>query len=117
MHGAHRVEIEEAASAVSEVISFGEVAVDAPGFDQNRFKRTVARALADDLAVTTDATGQAIVGPRVVNGGYAVSRHSCSCKAGQLGTPCKHRAALFVALYIREPAIARQWAEARKVAA
>jgi hypothetical protein len=111
------VEVEqEAAPAVSESITFGGYEVDAPGFTPEQFVRAVARSLADDLAVSTDQAGATIVGLRSVNGGYHVTREGCTCKARQVGTPCKHRAALIAHLDIREPALRRQWAQLQRPA-
>jgi hypothetical protein len=100
-----------------EPITFANVTVDAPGFDQDQFSRAICRAFVDDLIVTQDQTGQHIVGPAGVNGGYVSSREQCTCKAGSCGQPCKHRARLIVYLDIREPALRRQWASARKLVA
>ncbi len=108
-----------AAAAVSpapSLITFGGVPVDAPGFDQDRFERAMVRALVDELEVH-DVGGGHVVTRRGLNGGYPCSRNRCECKAGQVGQPCKHRAALIFHLDVREPALRRQWAAAQKAVA
>jgi hypothetical protein len=95
-------------------VTFGGVTVDAPGFTADQFERAICRALVDELEVHYDATGEVIICHRGQNGGYRVSRHTCSCKAGEVGTPCKHRALYCFHLDVREPALRRQWASARK---
>ncbi len=104
-------------TVTSEAVTFANVTVDAPGFTQDQFERAICRAIADDLVVSIDATGQHIVGPAGVNGGYRTTRTICDCKAGSCGTPCKHRARLIAYLDIREPALRRQWASVRKLVA
>jgi hypothetical protein len=53
---------------------------------------------------------------------WAQLQHSVSLEVNQLDVPeiscysCKHRAALIVHLDIREPAIARQWAQLQRSA-
>jgi hypothetical protein len=105
---------ENSAVGQTGTVTFGGVIVDAPGFDQDRFERAICRALVDQLEVQYDATGEAIICHRGQNGGYRVTRHTCSCKAGEVGTPCKHRAIYCFHLDVREPAIRKQWASARK---
>ncbi len=98
----------------TEPITFGGATIDAPGFTADQFERAMCRAIADDLVVSIDATGQHIVGPAGVNGGYRTTRTSCDCKAGSCGQACKHRAQLIVYLDVREPALRRQWAAAER---
>ncbi len=105
------------ADSARNVITFGGATIDAPGFTQDQFERALCRAIADDLVVSIDATGQHIVGPGGVNGGYRTTRTSCDCKAGSCGQACKHRARLIAYLDIREPALRRQWASVRKLVA
>ncbi len=100
-----------------EPVTFANVTVDAPGFTQDQFERALCRAIADDLVVSIDATGQHIVGPGGVNGGYRTTRTSCDCKAGSCGQACKHRAFWIFVNDVREPAIRKQWANARKLVA
>ncbi|HEV2124597.1 MAG TPA: hypothetical protein VGW38_17730 [Chloroflexota bacterium] len=106
----------EAAPIVSTPIRFGGVEVDAPGFDQDNFERALCRAFTDDLEIH-EAAGYYLVTHRGVNGGYHVTRTSCDCKAGEHGQPCKHRAILCFHLDGREPAIRKQWSDARKAMA
>ncbi len=118
----------EAASAVTpapefrpdsgrNVITFGGATIDAPGFDQEGFEKALCRAFVDELVIVQDQTGQDVVCHDGHRGGYFTSRHTCSCKAGEVGTPCKHRAFYCFHLDVREPALRRQWASARKAAA
>lgn len=105
-------EATEAASAASDTpVTFGGHVIDAPGFTQDQFERAMCRALVDELVIETDQTGLAIVCHRGVNGGYRVTRTSCDCKAGEVGTPCKHRALLLFHLQVRLPAVRKQWAK------
>jgi hypothetical protein len=90
-------------------VTFAGQTVDAPGFSQDQFERAILRALVDELQVTP-ANGQHIVHRATVAHGYRVTRERCDCTAGQVGTPCKHRALLILHLDIREPAQQRQWA-------
>ncbi len=113
-HCSKTTDFNQEKSPASSVITFGGVTVDAPGFDQDQFSRAICRAFVDDLIVTQDQTGQHIVGPAGVNGGYRTTRTICDCKAGSCGTPCKHRARLIAYLDIREPALRRQWAAAER---
>ncbi len=114
----------EAASAaapapVTEPVAvvFADHQVDAPGFDRHSFERAMARALVDQLEIHRDTSGLYVVAHHGQNGGYPCSRHRCECPAGVHGQPCKHRAALIFHLDVREPALRRQWAAARKVVA
>lgn len=97
--------------AESHPVTFGGHVIDAPGFTQDQFERAMCRALVDELEIHTDETGLAIVCHRGTSGGYRVTRTSCDCKAGEVGTPCKHRAALLFHLQVRLPAVRKQWAK------
>jgi hypothetical protein len=108
---------QEAAPAVSEPIVFGGHEITAPGFDAHSFERAIVRALADDIEIVTTVTGETIAQHRGCNGSYRVSRHACQCAAGVHGRPCKHRAMFCFVQDVRAPHVARQWAQARKVAA
>ena len=101
---------------VSQPISFGGHRVDAPGFTAEQFARAIARALVDELEIH-ETNGRHIVSHKGLTTGYAVTRTSCTCKAGEVGTPCKHRAILCFHLDLREPALRRHWADARKAVA
>jgi hypothetical protein len=119
----------EAAPAVSPVpvsltqvedaqpVTFGGATITAPGFTADQFERAMGRAIADDLIVTQDQTGQDVVCHAGTNGGYFTTRESCSCKAGSCGTPCKHRAFWIFVHDVRLPIQRRQWAAARKLVA
>ncbi len=110
--GAGETEMAEVISPAP--VTFGGATIHAPGFTADQFERALCRAIADDLVVSIDATGQHIVGPRDVNGGYRTTRTSCDCRAGSCGQACKHRARLIAHLDIREPALRRQWAAAER---
>jgi hypothetical protein len=96
-----------------EPVTFGGHEVDAPGYTTEGFARAMARALVDELEIHGVGGGH-VVTRRGLNGGYPCSRNRCECKAGQVGQPCKHRAALIFHLDVREPALRRQWAAAER---
>jgi hypothetical protein len=60
-----------------------------------QWTRALARAIDEGLDVLVEPTsGEAFIESVTTPGTlYAVSTRSCSCKAGQRGIPCKHRAA------------------------
>ena len=89
-------------------IHIGGYEVDAPGFTQDQYERAIARALIDRLEIY-DATDCHVVCHRGATSGYRVTRTSCDCPAGEVGMPCKHRAALIFHLDIRTPARRHQW--------
>src|SRR4051794_27085588 len=64
------------------------------GLDTARWQQALDRALAECLGVVIEPiSGEAFVESATHPGAlYAVSATSCSCKAGQAGQPCKHRA-------------------------
>ena len=73
--------------------------VTAPGFSPESFDRAIYRAHNDGLQVApTDRSDCVLVSNPTNGASYTVSRRSCTCKAGQRGTGCKHRAlAIFLA--------------------
>ncbi|HEV2125804.1 MAG TPA: SWIM zinc finger family protein [Chloroflexota bacterium] len=97
-------------------VTFGGHQVDAPGYTSDQFERAICRALVVQLEIHA-VNGSHVVSHPGLTGGYKVTRTSCTCKAGEVGTPCKHRAALIFHLDVREPAIREQWADVRKAVA
>jgi len=107
MNGASSPLDDANASPASASITWAGHTVTAPNFTQDQFDRAMGRAFVDELEVKPDRQdGRYLVGHPDA---YAVSREQCTCKAGQTGTPCKHRAVLIAHLDIRVPAIAKQW--------
>jgi hypothetical protein len=103
------VETAEPVETPATAITYCGHVVDAPGFTQDSFTRAMARAFCDDLQVTPYHDGRHLVGCRNVYA-YLVTRTSCDCKAGRVGTPCKHRAVLIAHLDVRAPHVRRSWA-------
>lgn len=65
----------------------------APGFTADSFDRAIQRAHDEGLTVdATDRRDMVLVSNPAHGTAYTVSRSECSCKAGQRGVPCKHRA-------------------------
>lgn len=95
--------------ATPDTISWGGHVVGAPGFSEDQFERAMARAFADDLRVKQLHDGAYVVHHPGTTNGYRVTRERCTCKAGEVGTPCKHRAVLIAHLDIREPHTDREW--------
>ena len=78
--------------------------IDAPNFTTESFRRLVDRATAEGVTLEQAArpgvfTATRAGSPHV----YTVTRASCSCTAGQLGQPSKHRAAVVLFLAIKRP--------------
>lgn len=92
-----------------DTISWGGHVVGAPGFSEDQFERAMVRAFADDLRVKQLHDGAYVVHHPGTTNGYRVTRERCTCKAGEVGTPCKHRAVLIAHLDIREPHTDREW--------
>lgn len=98
--------------AARERIIWGGHIVHAPGFTRDQFERAMTRAFSDDLQVkATSKHGEYVVHHPGHTSGYRVTRERCTCKAGEVGTPCKHRAVLIAHLDVRAPYVDRQWAE------
>ena len=114
--GRVRVEVEPSLLTVDseQPLTYHGHEANAPGFTQDQFDRAVVRAFIDDLEVTeTDTPDRSIVGHQGTGIGYHTTRKRCGCKAGSVGSPCKHRAILIAHLNIRQPAIERQWQKLR----
>lgn len=92
-------------------VTWGGHRVNAPGFDQDRFERAMARAFVDDLRVGSLRGDAYLVHHPGASHGHRVTRETCSCPAGQHDVPCKHRAILIAHLDVRAPQLARQWAK------
>jgi hypothetical protein len=108
------------APVVPVPITWGGHTVNAPGFDQDRFDRAMARAFVDDLQIKPLRGETFLVHYPGATHGHRVTRETCSCPAGQHDVPCKHRALVIAHLDIRMPEAARRWARrarARQVAA
>jgi hypothetical protein len=67
-----------------------------------QWNRALQRAIAEALDVLTEPqSGRTFVESGTTPGiVYEVTEHGCSCKAGQNGVPCKHRACLLAQLGI-----------------
>jgi len=67
--------------------------VDAPGFDAETFARLIKRALDEGVCLTPSARPGEF---RAMRPSSPMTYHTtptrCTCWAGQLGRPCKHRA-------------------------
>ena len=85
-------------------VTVGGFTVEAPGFTPDSFDRAIQRAFNDnlDLGAIPGAIGRFRVN------GYTTDRHTCTCKAGQAGMGCKHRAYVIYQMDIAGTA----WAEA-----
>ena len=84
----------------SHTLDVGGFRVYAPTFrNADQFDRAVGRAFSDGLQVLdTDMPEQfAVVNP-ITGTTYGTTRETCTCKAGQAGTPCKHIAAVIFEL-------------------
>lgn len=98
------------APVVPVPVSWGGHTVDAPGFDQDRFERAMARAFVDDLQIKPLHGDTFLVHYSGATHGHRVTRETCTCPAGQHDVPCKHRALVIAHLDIRMPQVARRWA-------
>ncbi|HET7345793.1 MAG TPA: SWIM zinc finger family protein [Acidobacteriaceae bacterium] len=97
-------------------VSWGGHTVDAPGFNQDRFERAMARAFVDDLQLEPLGRGAFLAFQPGATRGQRVTRETCSCPAGQHDVPCKHRALVIAHLDIRMPQRARLVAKRRAAA-
>lgn len=88
-----------AALIVTDSFEIAGHRVTAPGFSPESFDRAIKRAHDDGLTLEATDRGDCVLVSNPVNGRtYTTSRRSCSCRAGQAGTPCKHIAyAVFMA--------------------
>lgn len=100
--------------AIPVPVTWGGQEVDAPGFDQGRFERAMARAFVDDLQLKPLGGGAFLVHHPAATRGHRVTRQTCSCPAGEHEVPCKHRALVIAHLDIRSPERARRWARRQR---
>jgi hypothetical protein len=97
------------APALPVPVTWGGHTVDAPGFDQDRFDRAMARAFVDDLRLEPLGRGAFLVHRPGATRGHRTTRETCSCPAGEHDVPCKHRALVIAHLDIRVPQRSRAW--------
>ena len=102
------------APALAVPVTWGGHKVDAPGFDQDRFDRAMARAFVDDLRLEPLGRGAFLVHRPGATRGHRVTRETCTCPAGEHDVPCKHRALVIAHLDIRVPQRARAWARRQR---
>jgi hypothetical protein len=95
-------------------VTWGGHEVNAPGFDQDRFDRAMARAFVDDLQVKPLGGDAFLVHHPAATRGHRTTRETCSCPAGEHEVPCKHRALVIAHLDIRMPERARRWARRQR---
>lgn len=93
------VETDPEPTPPAAALEVGGFTVDAPGFTAATFDRAIHRAHNDGLTgAPTDRTDCVLITNPTNGASYTVSRSQCSCKAGQRGLGCKHRAlAIFLA--------------------
>jgi hypothetical protein len=103
-----------AAQMIPVPVHWGGHDVDAPGFDQDRFERAMARAFVDDLRLKPLGGEAFLVFRPGASLGHRTTRETCSCPAGQHDVPCKHRALVIAHLDIRMPEVAKRWAQRRR---
>ena len=94
----------ESPSPVPGTILVGGFILEAPGFTPESFDRGMHRAFNDNLELRAIPGA---IGRFRVNG-YMTDRNTCTCKAGQTNTACKHRAYVIYMMDIAGTA----WAEA-----
>ena len=92
------------------MLHVGGFTVMAPTFrDAAQFDRAVGRAFHDGLSIaTTDLPGTYLVSNPTHTSAYAVTRETCTCKAGQEGMPCKHIARVVFELDVVGSAVPMQ---------
>ena len=84
-------------------VTYPGYVIDAPGYDADGLDRAVQRALSEGVRLeTTDRLGAFRVSRSGSDAIYTTSRTGCSCKAGRLGTACKHRALVCLLLAVVE---------------
>jgi hypothetical protein len=85
------------ATRAEPTIRFGGHTIRAPGFDELTFAAAVNRAFSDGLAVSPGRAPRSWYVRNPTNGSeYVANRHGCSCRAGELARPCKHRSIILV---------------------
>lgn len=92
-------EPEPTAPASRDVFTIAGHEVEAPGFSPATFDQAIKRAHDDGIELEATDRGSVLVAVNPRRGSrYTVTRRSCTCKAGQTGIGCKHRAmAIFFA--------------------
>lgn len=81
------------AGSAADAFEIAGHTVTAPGFSPESFDRAIKRAHDDGLQIAPTDRGDCVLVSNPTNGAsYTVSRRACSCKAGQRGIGCKHRA-------------------------
>lgn len=76
-----------------DTIEVGGFTVDAPGFTAESFDRAIHRAHDNGLIVAaTDRPDMLLVTNPTHGTCYTVSRDTCTCRAGEHGLGCMHRA-------------------------
>lgn len=82
----------EITDADNGYLTVGGYRVYAPTFrDAQQFDRAIQRAFDAGLRVEpTDRPDTFLVTNPVSAGAYSTTRTSCSCRAGEVGTPCRH---------------------------
>ena len=89
-------------------VTWGGHTVDAPGFDQDRFDRAMARAFIDDLRLEPLPGDAFLVHFPGSSRGHYTTRETCTCPAGQHDVPCKHRALVIAHRDVRAPELAKR---------
>ncbi len=81
----------------AEPITFHSHVLDAPGFTAETFASAIDRALSDGLTISPGRAPRTWHVRNPTNGSeYVANRHGCSCRAGELARPCKHRSIILV---------------------
>ncbi len=82
---------------VETTVRFGGFTICTDGFDDATFAAAIARALHDGLTISPGRAPRTWLVTNPLNRSeYVTNAHGCSCRAGEHGTPCKHRAIILV---------------------